>query len=175
MNGGNDKYFLNSLDGIRALATIGIFLFHSGFLLNGTFPVTLFFMLSGFMMYYTKSNNIPDTWKEWNQTYVFKNLKSYYWIHVLTFFAACIIGNVWNKPIKESFIAAVLNLLLINPFFEKYALVYNGLSWYLCITIFLYILSWPLMIIITKVKRSLWAVFCTLMLIEILNFLQHYG
>lgn len=45
---------LSALQGLRALATIGIFLFHSGFLLQGRFPVTLFFMLSGFMLYYTK-------------------------------------------------------------------------------------------------------------------------
>lgn len=49
---------LPALDGIQVLATAGIFLFHAGLLWHGTFPVTLFFMLSGFMMYYTKADTI---------------------------------------------------------------------------------------------------------------------
>lgn len=40
---------IKSLQGLRAIAMISIFLFHAGFLPNGIFPVTLFFLLSGFL------------------------------------------------------------------------------------------------------------------------------
>ena len=44
---------IKSLQGLRALAMLGIFMFHAGLLIKGTFPVTLFFMLSGFVLYYS--------------------------------------------------------------------------------------------------------------------------
>lgn len=85
---------LNALQGIRALATIGIFLFHSGLLLRGTFPVTLFFMLSGFMMYYTKSGlNQYDGFKRWTEEYVMKKLKQFYPLHIITFIIALFVGG----------------------------------------------------------------------------------
>lgn len=37
---------IKSLQGLRALAMLGIFLFHAGLLINGTFPVVFFFILS---------------------------------------------------------------------------------------------------------------------------------
>lgn len=49
-----------TLQGLRALAMLGIFLFHSGILLNGTFPVTFFFILSGFVTYYSKYINVDE-------------------------------------------------------------------------------------------------------------------
>ncbi|MDZ4992184.1 hypothetical protein GNF80_04245 [Clostridium perfringens] len=49
---------IESLQGLRSLAMLGIFLFHSGLLLRGTFPVTFFFILSGFVLYYNYSNKI---------------------------------------------------------------------------------------------------------------------
>ena len=130
---------LKSLQGLRALATIGIFLFHSGLLLEGTFPVTFFFMLSGFMMYYTKHelNGFKD-FASWNKGYVWKKIKQFYPLHFITFVMACFIGRVWLRPLKDTIISGVLNLLLINSFVPEYALVFNGVSWYLGITLFLY-------------------------------------
>ena len=43
---------IKSLQGLRAIAMLNIFLFHAGIIPNGIFPVTLFFILSGFFMYY---------------------------------------------------------------------------------------------------------------------------
>lgn len=51
---GNQSKQLSALDGLRVLATLAIFFFHAGILIRGAFPVVWFFMLSGFMMYYTK-------------------------------------------------------------------------------------------------------------------------
>ena len=116
---------LKSLQGLRALATVGIFLFHSGFLLQGTFPVTFFFMLSGFMMYYTKHelNSFKD-FASWNKIYVWKKIKQFYPLHFITFIMACFIGRVWLKPLKDTIISGVLNLLLINAFVpEKVVLI----------------------------------------------------
>ena len=45
-----------TLQGLRALAMLGIFLFHSGLLLNGTFPVTFFLFYQD--LYYITLNLI---------------------------------------------------------------------------------------------------------------------
>ena len=144
---------LQSLQGLRALATIGIFLFHSGFLLEGTFPVTLFFMLSGFMMFYTKHDmENYDSFGSWLRLYVWKKIKQFYPLHLVTFLIACIVGRVWLKPLESTIIGAVLNLLLINSFVPEYALVFNAVSWFLGITIFLYVISFFLL---KQAKRTI--------------------
>lgn len=90
---------LEALNGVRALATIGIFLFHSGFLLQGTFPVTLFFMLSGFMMYYTKSS-LDSNFKVWVIGYFWRKVKQFYPLHFVTFVLAILVhgGVREQKP-----------------------------------------------------------------------------
>lgn len=50
---------IKSLQGLRVIAMVGIFLFHAGFIPNGIFPVTFFFILSGFVIYY-KHNEQTD-------------------------------------------------------------------------------------------------------------------
>ena len=166
---------LNSLQGLRALATVGIFLFHSGFLLQGTFPVTFFFMLSGFMMYYTKHelNSFKD-FASWNKIYVWKKIKQFYPLHFITFIMACFIGRVWLKPLKDTIISGVLNLLLINAFVPEYALVLNGVSWYLGITIFLYVIAFFLLKKANRIKSAKQHIVITLVLIIGINLFNRF-
>lgn len=108
-----------TLQGLRALAMIGIFLFHSGLLLNGTFPVTFFFILSGFVLYYTKSNNVDNIDFKQSIRWGFVKMKPFYIIHVITFLFSIIIRWDWintltlNQLLKK----LILNLLLIQSFF----------------------------------------------------------
>lgn len=52
-------------------------------------------------------------------------------------------GEVFFKKITgETIISAILNVLLVHPFFEKYSLTFNGLSWYLAVTFFLYFIGY---------------------------------
>lgn len=126
------------------LATVGIFLFHSGFLLQGTFPVTLFFMLSGFMMYYTKRDTIKPL----------TGIKKMYPLHIITFIIAIFVGNVAkNYSLDFAIKSAILHLFLLQAWFPKYTLTYNNLSWYLSVTFFLYMISYPLVKIIRKAPK----------------------
>lgn len=166
---------LKTMQGIRAIATIGIFLFHSGFVPQGTFPVTLFFMLSGFLMFYSKGGREDyDSFIDWNKRYVWKKLKQFYPLHLITFFIACIVGKVWLNPLKGTIIGAILNLLLINPFVPKYAMVFNGLSWYLAITVFLYVISFYLLKLAKKVARVKLFIAVILCIIVILNLINRF-
>ena len=90
---------LPALDGIRVLATAGIFLFHAGLLWHGTFPVTLFFMLSGFMMYYTKA----DTITPWTGI---KKIARLYPLHLLTLVLSIFIWRPFDKYALEYIVKA---------------------------------------------------------------------
>ena len=145
---------LESLHGLRVIATFIIFLGHSGLMPMATFPVTFFFMLSGFLLYYTKNNDSRyASYSDW-LFYCFLKLKNWYPLHLLTFVIAIFIGGKY-----DSVLAGVLNVLMISPFFENYAICFNGVSWFLCVTIFLYFIGFLLLKLIKKIKKSiLWAV-----------------
>lgn len=139
------KKRIDSLNGIRGLCCIGIFLFHSGFLLQGTFPVTLFFMLSGFMLYYTKHDLAQyPSYGSWLKNYVFRKFRQFYPLHLITLVLALLVGKA--LPLNwETAKTLLLQLTLTQSFFEKYALTLNGLSWYLSVTMFLYAIGWFLL------------------------------
>lgn len=167
---------LPGLEGLRALATIGIFLFHSGFLLQGTFPVTLFFMLSGFLMYYTKSEQIERTsFVEWVHGYVRYKVRQFYPLHFITFLIACVVGRVLSKISADMLIGAALDLMLIHPFFPKYALIFNGLAWFLAVIIFLYIVAYPLQKALNRMKNAVVPALLTILAIILLNLLNRFG
>lgn len=89
---------IKSLNGLRALAMLGIFLFHSGLLLKGTFPVAFFFILSGFMTYYTlsKRNEIISFIDKAN--WFFNKVLKFYPIHLITFLMSILIR--WDYVVR---------------------------------------------------------------------------
>ena len=167
---------LDALQGLRGLAMIGVFLFHSGFLRQGTFPVTLFFMLSGFLMCYTKSEKCEKvSFPKWVGGYVFHKLKKFYPLHFITFAMACVVGGVIHKINLEVLFSALLNLLLINPFFKKYALIFNELSWFLSVILFLYIIAYPLQKVLNRIENCILPFAMTIIIIVSLNIANRLG
>lgn len=158
-----------ALDGLRVLATAGIFLFHAGFLLLGTFPVTLFFMLSGFMMYYTKRDTIKPL------TGILK-IKKMYPLHLLTFLISIVIWNPWPKySLDYLFKAGILQLSLLQAWFPRYTMTYNGLAWYLSVTLFLFAISYPLVFLTKKIRKPLFATIALLVIILAINQISQGG
>lgn len=143
-----------TLNGLRALAMLGIFLFHSGLLLNGTFPVTFFFMLSGFVTYYSMYDKASDISLGNQISWIINKLKKLYPIHFITYIASIIIR--WNWVSKLSMVEfikkSVLNLCLIQSLFKDEIFNFNGLSWFLSVIFILYVFSIPLIKIINTVK-----------------------
>ena len=86
---------IKSLQGLRALGMLGIFLFHSGLLLKGTFPVTFFFMLSGFVLYYSYSNRIETMNFNERINWIIKRMKKLYPVHLITFIMSIAIRWEW--------------------------------------------------------------------------------
>ncbi|MGL6059018.1 MAG: acyltransferase family protein [Culicoidibacterales bacterium] len=146
---------LTSLQGLRVLATLAIFLFHSGLLLKGTFPVTFFFILSGFVGYYA--------YHERFQTYTVKETRQWLvnrWlvfipVHFVTFLMSIIIRWNWviSQPVNELATKAVLNLSLIQTAVTPH-FAFNGASWYLSTLMCIYVVTVPLIRAIKKISQQ---------------------
>lgn len=160
---------INAFTGIRALATISIFLFHAGFLPKGNFVVELFFMLSGFLMYYTK--NDLDSCKEgksffcWNKIYVKKKLKQFYPIHFITLIIAIFINAQDFNSGKV--LSLILNATLLQSLVPKYAMSFNGLAWYLSVTIILYVFSYFFIKFVNKTNALVGCICCAVVMLSI--------
>ena len=145
---------IKSLQGLRALGMNGIFLFHSGLLLKGTFPVTFFFMLSGFVLYYSYSNRIKSINFSESINWIVSRMKKLYPIHIITFMMSIFIRWEWISEFEITDIInkALLNIFLLQSLSRKHIFTFNGLSWFLSTTFILYILAIPLMLLIKKIK-----------------------
>ena len=165
-----------TLQGLRALAMLGIFLFHSGLLLNGTFPVTFFFILSGFVLYYTKSNTVDNMDFKQNIRWVFLKMRPFYIIHVITFLFSMIIRWEWINNMETSilFKRIIIDLLLIQSFFKENVFIFNGLAWFLSVIFILYLVAIPIIKLIKRIKLNKLIIFMCLILITqyILNLIN---
>lgn len=145
---------IRSYQGIRVIAMLIIFLFHAGIIPNGIFSVTLFFILSGFFMYYKNFEKSCNTTFFQDLIWGIKKIKRLYPVHLITFLISIPIRYKWisNHTISEIVIMGISNLLLLQTLTPKYALSFNNLSWYLSVTLFCYMFSKSLIKLINKLK-----------------------
>ena len=146
---------IKSIQGLRVLAMLGIFMFHAGLLIKGNFPVTFFFILSGFVLYYSYSKKI-NTVKLKEIIYWIKNrMKKLYPIHIITFIMSIFIRWDWIKKfeINELFMKGILNITLLQSLSRESVFTFNALSWFLSTTFILYIIACPLILVIKNIKR----------------------
>lgn len=156
---------LPALNGLRAIATIGIFLFHAGLFPNGKLFVTFFFMLSGFMMYYTKRYTI--------QTFTgIQKIKKLYPLHIATMIISAVVffpEIIGARGVEFLPKAIVVHSLLLQAWLPDYTYTLNRLSWYLSVTLFLYAVSYPLVRLIRSRKRIYLTCIGTVTIISAIN------
>ena len=142
---------IKSLQGLRSIAMLAIFFFHAGFIPNGIFPVTFFFILSGFVVYYNYNNRLNDITMKESVLWGIKKIKNMYPIHIITFVMSIFIRISWicKYSIGELIIMGGTNLLLLQTLTPKYAFTFNSLSWYLATTFCCYLMA---LFIIKKLK-----------------------
>lgn len=156
---------IDSLQALRSVAFIFIFLSHSGihfFCRIGEWGVSIFIVLSGFLMIYNyyqkteiaiKSNNTNENEKT---KLPFKNpllfsinkIKRLYPLHIITMIAGIIIHFTDRKLIAVTLIPhlALIQILIPN---EKYFACINGVAWYLSLCLFLYF-AFPFILLFIK-------------------------
>lgn len=142
------------LQGLRALAMLGIFLFHSWLFPGGSLALTFFFMLSGFVTYYSQYKKVDNIKLKDIPSWVFNKIKKLYPIYFITLILSIIIRWNWitTLTLKEFIGKFSLNLVLLQSLFRNEALNFNPLSWFLSVLVIIYVFTIPIMKSVKKIS-----------------------
>lgn len=148
-NSNESKGKIVSLQALRAIAFIGIFLGHAGSSIHwSALGVSIFLVMSGFLMEYTYSNRDISTSVKENIKFSLKKIKKLYPLHILTMICAVILiviiaiyTNSFTKRLVISTLGKILlNVTLLQTWIPNSNIntSLNGVAWYLSVTMFLY-------------------------------------
>lgn len=137
---------IKSIQALRACAFLGIFASHLEIFSLGAWGVSIFLVLSGFIMYYAYSNRDLETGFEKNITFAVKKIKKLYPLHIITMILALAIEvymyfeYIAPNNVRDFYERVVLNVFLVQSWIpEEYTYFsLNGVSWYLSTCLFLY-------------------------------------
>ena len=133
------SHFLLNLQSLRALAFFSVMFHHTGIsFLNsvGRWGVSVFFILSGFVMVYSyyNKNRIQISSVTESVCFAFKKLKRLYLLHILCTLAMMLfyfIGDNTSSYINAA-VKLFLNALYIQEWFPLDDRSPNTVSWFLC-------------------------------------------
>ena len=131
---------IESLQALRAIAFICIFLSHCDVLPTGPMGVSIFLILSGFLMFNSANKgNVPEVKHSFR--FAAKKIAKLYPLHLLTLLAMIVVSVV-AAEVKggNGIIKAILNGMLLQawvPNSEWYS-TFNKVSWYLSVCLFVY-------------------------------------
>lgn len=149
------KNKLPILTSLRFFAAFYVFVFHinliqpfnfqsrfiNSFISQGAAGVNVFFILSGFILfynYYGKQVNFSE--------FILKRLSKIYPVYLAGFLICSIIVKIMQIEIKDFFEIQVMNLLMVQSYLPKFAQVwYGGGSWSISTEFFFY-LCFPLLL-----------------------------
>lgn len=150
------KTKIKSLQGLRAVAILAIFISHTG-LGNlealGAWGVSVFFVLSGFVMMYSyfPRKTIP----KFGFAFAWNKIKKLYPLHIITMLLAAFYTIIIVRTVWKTILDICIHTLLIQMWIPKkeYYSTLNGPSWYLCASVFMYFM-FPLVLGFFKEKMS---------------------
>jgi peptidoglycan/LPS O-acetylase OafA/YrhL len=170
-----EPYKILSLQALRAMAFLGIFLCHSGAYIDwSAFGVSIFFVLSGFLMYYNHRNEDFNISLRNNAIFSWNHIKKLYPLHLITMCLAILLEVIWGfrfgfiqERILSNLKYTFLNILLMQSWVPNsdVSVSLNGVAWYLSTSLFLYFIFPVIAERIKKRKNETLTLFCTLVLI----------
>lgn len=142
------KEKINSLQALRAVAFLGIFLLHANFFFSWPYlGVSVFYVMSGFLMTYRYAeDNLIANFKN-NLKFAIDKIKKLYPLHIITMICAIILDAAVKLHNGFSLIALaklvlkiILNIVLLQTWVPNcyISVSLNGVAWYLSVTMFLY-------------------------------------
>lgn len=138
---------LDSLQALRGIASLGVLVSHTGircFKGTGAWGVSVFLILSGFLMvysYYGKSRLKNPSIRN-NIVFAKNKIRALYPLHITTTIAMVIfffIGNDTEATLPVT-VKLVLNIFMVQTWFPMEGASINGVSWYLCTAVLTYFL-----------------------------------
>lgn len=177
MNNTNNR--IESLQALRAIAFIGIFLSHAGAPFKWpALGVSIFYVLSGFLMNY-KHSEILDYSPKGMFKFSIDRIKKLYPLHIITMICALVLAIVTLtqrgltiKAIIFLIGKTVLNIFLLQTWVPNSGVntSLNGVAWYLSVTMFLYFMFPQIQRFIKKKKQStLWIICIIILFLELLS------
>ena len=148
------KRTLVALQGFRFCAFLLIFANHTYWVVEkipffwfGTRGVEIFFVLSGFLMAYNYRNDALGYDLKSSVEYMLKKLKKFYGLHILFFFIMLvkITGHLYKHGMDYRdgwygfFRDAVLNITLLQGWYDPAKFSFNGVAWFLSDIVFIYL------------------------------------
>ncbi len=175
------SHFLLNLQSLRALAFFSVMFHHTGIsFLNsvGRWGVSVFFILSGFVMVYSyyNKNRIQISSVSESVCFAFKKLKRLYLLHILCTLAMmlfCFIGDKTSSYINVA-VKFFLNAFYIQEWVPLDDRSPNTVSWFLC-TILLGYTIFPLFLRILENHYSNSKALLCIILAVLVQFLLSYA
>lgn len=169
---------IQELQGLRVVSMVGIFLYHADIILKGNFFVTLFFIISGFVLYYSQKDKIVKLNLKENLKWVGEKYTYWLKINLFTFIMSIFIRWNWvvNLEIHEAIIRGILSIFLIQTLIPEYAMSYNVLTWFLSVLFLITLFTKPLIKLVNKInslKKALIIVFLIQGFIVVFNSLSN--
>lgn len=151
----------DSLQFLRMIAFMAIFLLHTrsyhlitrGY--DAAAAVSFFIMLSGFLYGYRYRNNSFDL--KHVRKKIKKRILKVLPLHWVTLLLSVSIITGWNIiNLKESSRTILLNAFLLQSYIpdSEVYFSFNGVSWYLCLVIFLIICNFPIIYVLKLVRNT---------------------
>lgn len=137
-----------SVQALRAIAFCGIFSAHSGLAELGAWGVSVFFILSGFVMFYTHGYETTSPTFRNSVQFSVSRIKKLYPLHILTMLSA-LVFTIYELFVKYNLkylitdiVKVILNILLIQTWVPQTEIFtsLNGVSWYLSACVLIYCL-----------------------------------
>ena len=168
---------IKSLQGLRVISMLIIFMWHCGYSnFKAGIPVTFFFILSGFLSYITYKDKKEESIVIASINYCKIKLKRIYPIHLITFLISVplrikIILNNFGKEI----IVMITHLLLIQSIIPitHFYFNYNESAWYVSTLMFCYLFTEILVKMINKIQNMNKKLFKSIFLLLVILVVQN--
>ena len=171
---------IESLQALRTIAFIGIFLYHAGSPVKWqTLGVSVFFVMSGFLMVYKHEDDELAQGIRERLLFSWERIRRLYPLHILTMIFAVILAVAVSihagfsfRSLFEIIGETALNIFLVQTWFPNGAVnvSLNGVAWYLSVTVFLYFM-FPVILRFMKGKKqsTLWIICVIVLLVQWLS------
>lgn len=134
---------ISQFQGLRAVAFLAIFISHANvgpFGALGAWGVSVFFVLSGFLMMYSYLPREKSPKFGFNFAWI--KIKKLYLLHIAMMLVAVLYKLIdFKDSISKLLVDILLHSTLVQAWipYSKYYSTLNGLAWFLCVSFFLYL------------------------------------